>query len=378
MTSPSHWAVENVLHKYQWVGNNPRGGDYLYTAIVYWATGSLFYLRTSLENVQIQDLTSAKLHEIVEGVDNMAAEGAMNGPPLKIDPALAFPEFPTGFTTADQECAHGVFFKQPSLGGYGDEVSRGIARTCVETEARALEMLQVEPHDNIVTYHGCVVKDGLIVGLLLEELDMDLSERILDKTRPFQVDKCMEEINSALNHLHSKKYCHNDVKTGNIMVRKDDTAVLIDFDSCLPEGETLGKGATFGWGNDDATISSMDNDDRAFDLLKTRVRAAVSAASLDGGAANGGGGVASSGSIVAPAAAMAATAAAAAEDTVAVLEKEEHPAKQYGKDVAAAGAAAVGLTTLVAPADGDAVVGVRDDGTDRKPEAARGDGYGAP
>eukprot|EP00168_Porphyra_purpurea_P012972 TRINITY_DN3487_c0_g1_i1.p1 TRINITY_DN3487_c0_g1~~TRINITY_DN3487_c0_g1_i1.p1 ORF type:complete len:329 (+),score=57.61 TRINITY_DN3487_c0_g1_i1:433-1419(+) len=328
MTSDSHRAVESALYKYQWVGKNPRGGDYLCTATVSREGRSLFYLRTSLGNVGIQELTSNKLQEIVTVVDDTASEGAMNGPPLLVDPALAFSKLPTGFRTAEQEYAPGISFKQPTLGGYGDEVSRDKARTCVETEARALEILQDHPHSNIVTFHGCAVKDSLIVGLLLEELNEDLSTRIFDKTRPFIVDKCMREIKSALNHLHFKNCCHNDVKTGNIMVREDDTAVLIDFDSCLPEGEKLGKGCTSGWGNEDATISSVDNDNRAFVFLEQRLRAAVSAASLDGGAANGGGDVVSSSSVVVPAEATAATAAAATEDTAAAVESEEEHSKK--------------------------------------------------
>jgi len=309
-------SVHAVMDKYSRVGNNPRGGKYLYTAIIFHQAGSLYYLRTSLKGIKPQTLLSDALQRIVQGVNDDVPAGEMGGRPLLVDPALVFPKFPTGYVTAEPKNVPGAFFKRPVLCGYGDEDSRNMIQNSMESEVRVLELLRHNPHPNIVSYLGCVVKDGLIVGTLFEKLDMDLSERCLDKSQPFDVDKCMLNIRSALDHLHSMRYCHNDVKMSNVMVQKDDTAVLIDFDSCLPIGKELGKGCTFDWGNDNATVSSMDNDERAFDLLDTRLREAVSTAVPVGRAAGGEGRASPGGGAALPVPETAATAGTTVEEGV--------------------------------------------------------------
>jgi len=304
------------MDKYSGEGNNPQGGKYLYTAIIFHQAGSLYYLRTSLKGTRLATLLSDALQRIVQGVNSDVPVGEMGGRPLLIKPDQVFPKLPTGYVTAEQKKNDGTFLKRPVLCGYGDEVSRKMIQTCLETEVRVLQLLRNKPHSNIVAYVGCVVKDGLIVGILFKKLDMNLEERCLDTSRPFDVDKCMLEVQSALDHLHSMGYCHNDVKMSNVMVRNDDTAVLIDFDSCLPIDEPLEKGCTFGWGNDDATVSSKENDKRAFDLLKTRVLEAVSTAVPVGGAAGGEGRASARGGAAVPVPATAATAVATVEEGV--------------------------------------------------------------
>ena len=62
---------------------------------------------------------------------------------------------------------------------------------------------------------------------LHEVYNSDRFKRDGNKMR--RIKKWSVEILSALDYLHSKEYCHLDIKSNNILISNDDSAVLCDF-----------------------------------------------------------------------------------------------------------------------------------------------------
>jgi len=90
-----------------------------------------------------------------------------------------------------------------------------------------------------------------------------LSQVLKDGT-PFNRERCFCGIEAGVNHLHSLGIIHNDINPTNVMMvgsGDEMEPVIIDFDSCRPEGKELGpKGGTVGWSLENAEISSRNND----------------------------------------------------------------------------------------------------------------------
>ena len=71
-------------------------------------------------------------------------------------------------------------------------------------EVATLESLRHHPHPNIVEYRGCVVKDGLVEGIVFEGYPEQLSD-VADKVDHAMV---LRDIGSAVEHLHSLVLVH--------------------------------------------------------------------------------------------------------------------------------------------------------------------------
>jgi len=112
-------------------------------------------------------------------------------------------------------------------------------------EAHICELLAKKPHTNILTYHGCEIRGNYIRHLCFEVLDQSLEDRLLDKSRPFDIEKCIQGIEAGVNHMHSLGLIHLDIAPRNVIVREDDTSVIIDFDLTLRDGEPLGGNLDF-------------------------------------------------------------------------------------------------------------------------------------
>jgi len=215
--------------------------------------------------------------------DQLPADGEVGGMPLKIDLALACPKFEKGMRLKkiDGFCgqANSLTKKSHLLNYFGPNPEA--SRTYFADEVAVMDMLHDKPHDNIVKCLGLVVKKGYIIGIALERYPESLARRCADKTRPLDIDigKCIKGIADALVHLHDQGYCHNDVKPDNIMLKADGTPVLIDFDSCLPISQVLGKGTTPGWRDDASKTSSVKNDWLGLALVEEHLRKACLASS---------------------------------------------------------------------------------------------------
>lgn len=81
-------------------------------------------------------------------------------------------------------------------------------------------------------------------------------------------EKCVEDILRG-KHIHSLWYCYNDINPINIMLCKDGTALIIDFDSCQPTGHKLGmKKGTVGHCDETAEMSEEKNDYYSLEKLR--------------------------------------------------------------------------------------------------------------
>lgn len=148
-------------------------------------------------------------------------------------------------------------------------------------EIAACELLYKNPHPNIARYHGCLATSGLVSALVFDKYSitmMDLlNPRHLNKaaflnSRPAlpETANYLEGTKAGILHLHSLNLVHNDLNPTNIMISRDGTPVIIDFDSCLPKGACLGKTKrTYGWYDQDVHVSVESNDLDALKELQT-------------------------------------------------------------------------------------------------------------
>lgn len=89
----------------------------------------------------------------------------------------------------------------------------------------------------------------MLRGLCLERCVETLAERY-ESEMPFDILACITGIKAGIKHLHQRGLAHNDIRPSNILLKKDDTAVIIDFDTYHPIGMELvlkagGMGSTY-------------------------------------------------------------------------------------------------------------------------------------
>lgn len=96
-------------------------------------------------------------------------------------------------------------------------------------EARTASQLE---HPNIVTIHD-VAQKGDICYIVMEYLEDSLVSRIrnspgfkLDRKEAFRI---IRDVARALSYAHKSGIIHRDIKPDNILFRKDNTPVLVDF-----------------------------------------------------------------------------------------------------------------------------------------------------
>ena len=136
----------------------------------------------------------------------------------------------------------------------------------IGTRAGIFELLLHNPHPNIVRYHGCLIKRGRIVGIMLDRYPMTLKQRL--ENGHFDSEICMSKLTSAVSHLHSLGLAHNDLTPMNIMIDEHDTPVIIDFGSCQPFGCKLITAGTPGWIDQDFALSAQHHDKYALGRLR--------------------------------------------------------------------------------------------------------------
>lgn len=180
-----------------------------------------------------------------------------------------YPKLPTPpITTFPGTIDDTVFLKKPKVNL--DFIGTGILPKLVLQEAETMEVFLCQPHPNIIRYHGCVTRRGRIIGLVLDRYDMTLEQRLERHLIPnLDVDSFMEQIESAIEHLHKLGLAHNDLNPFNIMVDEDNkTLCLIDFGSCRPFGSSLITGGTPGWISEEYATSAKSNDEAALKMLR--------------------------------------------------------------------------------------------------------------
>ncbi|KAK3935973.1 hypothetical protein QBC46DRAFT_420623 [Diplogelasinospora grovesii] len=187
-----------------------------------------------------------------------------------------------GLTVApdDLRCIGHHYIKRPAWHNYVDFMGGDDLAQFILQEARTMEVLSQHPHPNIIRYHGCRVKRGRIIGLVVEGFEFEKDLLVAEDYPEFfrgKLDKAfiMSGLRSALDHLHSLGWAHNDLNPANIMLKPDYEEggiqhykpVLIDFGSCQPFGKMLLSAGTQGWCKEEMPRSDKRNDDFGLALL---------------------------------------------------------------------------------------------------------------
>lgn len=168
---------------------------------------------------------------------------------LTICPPEAYEKRPRIFVTDTSQLAEEYLGPVP-----GDNVS---------AEARVLQKLEKHPHRNICKYYGCIREGESIVAICLKRYNKTLFDAVSEKDVNFDPAKVLQGVRDGVEFLHALGLVHNDINPANIMFDDEGNAVIIDFDSCLPEGEKITrKGGTFEWSPEpEPALALRENDE---------------------------------------------------------------------------------------------------------------------
>ncbi|KAI1392018.1 uncharacterized protein F4822DRAFT_113315 [Hypoxylon trugodes] len=128
----------------------------------------------------------------------------------------------------------------------------GIADEFV-AQIRVNQLIQKNPHPNLVEFKGCLEKDGRVVRLLFKRCPTDLyrlAERKPaeeDHLDDIEVNSFMEGIRSGVHHLHSMGLAHNSLDPVHILIDEEYRPVITDMTSCQPFGEERRYHGLSGW-----------------------------------------------------------------------------------------------------------------------------------
>ncbi|EED11921.1 conserved hypothetical protein [Talaromyces stipitatus ATCC 10500] len=177
-----------------------------------------------------------------------------------------WPPFDRSLTRVPNTLSKDYYIKRPTLLYYKDDQAQDLS-TQILDEANVCEILRNNPHPNIAEYLGCIEENGRIKGLCFVKYATDLIQRV-QTGRTLDIDFYIQSIESGIRHLHRLGLIHNDINPRNIMISEDDRPIIIDFDSCKPEGEELGKPGTPGWVIESAEYARQENDFFGLSMIK--------------------------------------------------------------------------------------------------------------
>lgn len=109
------------------------------------------------------------------------------------------------YTRAPTPLGADLYVKRPCLLDYDPE--KCYISDLLRHELEILEVLRRHPHPSIVVYHGYVAEGEWIVGLGLEKYHQTLSSAKREG-KVIVADQVMEELEEAVQHLHSLGYVH--------------------------------------------------------------------------------------------------------------------------------------------------------------------------
>ncbi|CAF9912625.1 MAG: hypothetical protein GOMPHAMPRED_007711 [Gomphillus americanus] len=181
-----------------------------------------------------------------------------------------FPQYLESLVQVPKDLGSACFLKRPSLIYYDDdgEESRKLGENVMK-EVQICEILRQSPHQNVAEYLGCLVEDGRVRGLCFSRYPSTLRRYLSEQVEPLEISKCVDGIKKGMRHLHKLGLTHNDLNPDNIMV-KNGEPVIIDFDSCVREGEPLGfKAGTEGWALRGAVVGRRENDLYSLQKIET-------------------------------------------------------------------------------------------------------------
>lgn len=204
-------------------------------------------------------------------VDGRAYFGRLERPAEEVDegdvlsslqlvpPEAIYPAFEDGLTEALTTDPAKHYLKAPSFTWDDCQPGMTFVADCMLHEARVLERLGPYRHPNVIRYHGCEVKDGRITYLCLEKAQSNLVDYVERGRNKINVSELLQDVEAGVKFLHSLSLAHNDINPENICIVAD-RAVIVDFDSCMPFGESLVKGVSFTSDKDGCPLSVAEND----------------------------------------------------------------------------------------------------------------------
>ena len=178
----------------------------------------------------------------------------------RVEEVYMYPEPSSTMTIADPTLAN-VFIKRPHCPSPSDGDLMQRSKTFLH-EISIME--RIPAHPNIVKYYGCCIRRGRVIGIVMERLGQTLKQSPLVANIP----AFLEELQSAVDHLHLLGLAHNDINPNNIML-KGDHPVLIDFGGCAPVGQNTDFAGTEGWTEKSSGISQKEHDTYAMKKLRT-------------------------------------------------------------------------------------------------------------
>ncbi|KAI8954509.1 hypothetical protein F4801DRAFT_605430 [Xylaria longipes] len=224
-------------------GENPQGIEDLHyehtNVVLRGADDAYFYAEFKGERLEVDEIDIKKLNIIRIPEDHIWP--------------LADPKF----TRAPEPLPATSYWKRPCLLDY-DVKEPDFYPIVMLKEAEVCEILRKHPHPNIARYLGCIIKDGWIKGLAFDKYPVTLGAMLEEET-PFDKDRCIRGIEAGVQHMHGLGLVHNDLNPKNIMMDGGDP-IIIDFDSCMPEGEKLLNGGTMDWADHKEHFSKRSND----------------------------------------------------------------------------------------------------------------------
>ncbi|OQN95346.1 hypothetical protein B0A48_18666 [Cryoendolithus antarcticus] len=186
----------------------------------------------------------------------------------------AFPKMTQDITLLPQHYeASKLFLKRPQIHCLLEEFGGSIVPQMLLEEAQILEFLACHPHQNIVPYHGCVVRRGHITGIGLTRYQKILDHRFYDDASDLDLHRFERQCRDAVSHIHSLGLAHNDLNPSNIALDSNDDPIIIDWGSCKEFGEPLLSAGTPGWIEDDFDVSKKEHDLFALDKIMAWMRA---------------------------------------------------------------------------------------------------------
>lgn len=229
---------------------DPKGSVSGYTTISAYVDGIAYTGRVEREPVYVND------------GDIMAS--------LKpVPPECIHPVYQEGFTIAPASNSAEHYLKAPSFTYEDGRPGNTFVADCVLNEIKVLQRVKENPHPNIVSYLGCIVKDGRVTHLCLKRYQHTLPEDVQRQPSDKRIEELLDGIKAGIDHIHALGYAHNDINPDNICIDGDGRPVIVDFDSCLPLGEKLMKGVgSNGGSKPGAAVSRMENDFKGLDDIE--------------------------------------------------------------------------------------------------------------
>lgn len=215
--------------------------EYSHTTVILRKDDDYFYARTKRRYSSTKEVNLDELELHLIPADNI------------------WPPFSSDLTPAPDPLPPNSYIKSLSLLLCADNHDHRPGDLLLE-EARICEILRRDPHPNVAQYLGCTVKGNRVTGLCFVKYNVTLWDRLQNRDSPLDRENCCGAIESGLEHLHSLGLIHNDVNPHNIMLKSDETPVIIDFDSCRREGDNLLKEGTWGWTDGGFEVANRAND----------------------------------------------------------------------------------------------------------------------